>query len=80
MPQLFVTYKIFFVCPERTERRRKRGERFGRLGSCAHSVQADKIKKSNSQNPWYFPEYGKKAFGKEHNFPRGIVSLFIGTL
>lgn len=26
MSHLFVNYKIFFVCPERTERRRKRGE------------------------------------------------------
>ena len=51
--------------PRAYGKEKKRGERFGRLGSCAQSVQADKIQKSNSQNSGNFPEYGEKAFGKE---------------
>ena len=48
---------------------RKRGERFGRLGSCAQSVQADKIKKINCKNPWHFQKHGKKTSANERETP-----------
>jgi hypothetical protein len=39
----------------------KRGERFGRLGSCTKSVQADKIQKGYCKNPGHFPKYSETS-------------------
>lgn len=39
----------------------KRGERFGRLGSCTKSVQADKIQAGDRKDSEHLPKHSKEA-------------------
>ena len=41
--------------------RRKRGERFGRLGSCTESVQANKVQACNGKDSEHLPKHGEEA-------------------
>ena len=61
LTHLFWVYKIPSVCSTYRKTRRKRGERFGRLGSCTESVQANKVQACNGKDSEHLPKHGEEA-------------------